>query len=163
MKAAHDMLANLEAQVAIYRRLLNLTQAQVAALRERDVKTVHAVLQEIELAMLDRGKIELQREQLLNVLAKELGVPVGEITVTLLQGIVDEPIAEVLGRCSNELKHLIGDLDLVIARSRGLLEQELQLIDTMVLGVTRKADALTYGRTGNHGDVDRLKILDAQV
>lgn len=163
MRHVHEMLGNLEAQVDVYRRLLNLTQAQVVALRERDVKTVHAVLQEIELGMLDRARIDQQREMLLINLSAQLGVPKEEITVTLLQGLVDAPIADLLAGHSQELRSLIGELDVVVTRSRALLEQELELIDQVVKTTTRRGDALTYARTGTRPDADRLKLLDAQV
>lgn len=164
MSAIPGILANLDEQVRLYRHLLTLSTAQLEALQRHDVRAVHAILQEIELAMLERAKVERRRADLLMAIASELGVPLDEVTATLLSQISDAPVAEAIAAASTELRALIVELDLVVGKNRVLLEHELAIIDHMVKGMTTSAAvAPTYGKTGAQADAPRLKILDAQV
>jgi hypothetical protein len=161
---SHELCMNLEDQVRVWRHLLDLSQAQLAALQVQDVHSVHAILQEIEVAMLDRSRTEIRRGMLLEQAALELGVPATEVTRTVLQEHSDAPIAEALGRAADELRSLVGALDDVVARNRAMLEQELEIIELLVRGATEdRSVKQTYGKTGSQTDRPRLRLLDAQV
>lgn len=163
MSAVAEVLVNLQAQVHMYRRLFDLAQAQVVALRQRDMQAVHALLQEIELAMIDRSQVEQARGAMLDRLSVELGIHVDEINVAVVQQHAEPAIAQGIAACSEELKQLIGDLDVVVGKNKALLEQELELIDHMVRGVTRGPRVPTYGSTGASDPSAHLKLLDMQV
>ena len=164
MSAVAEVLVNLQAQVRTYRRLLDLSQAQVVALRDRDVQAVHAILQEIELTMIDRGVVDQGRTAILGRVATELGLPIEAVNVRVIQEHAgDASLAEGIGACSAELKELIGDLDVVVGKNKALLEQELAMIDHMVRGMTRGPRLPTYGNTGAQDEPARLKLLDMQV
>lgn len=158
-----EMVLNLEDQVRIYRQLLDLSQAQLVALRAQDVHAVHAVLQEIEVTMLERSKVEQRRSALLEAIARELGVPVAEVTASLLSQVADESVGAAIADASRRLGELVAELARVVERNRVILEQELAIIDHMVKGMTAVPAAPTYGQTGAQTEVSRLKILDAKV
>ena len=162
--AVQEIVLNLGDQVRLYHRLLDLAQAQLAALQQQDVRLVHAILQEIEMVMLDRSKVEQRRGVAINTVAAELGIPSDEITASLLQGIADVPLAQALESASAKLRGLVKELDVVVGKNRVLLEHELAVIDHMVKGMTAVPAAnATYGKTGAQHELPRLKILDAQV
>jgi hypothetical protein len=161
---AHELCMNLEEQVRVWRQLLDLSQAQLAALQVQDVHSVHAILQDIEITMLDRSRTEIRRGMLLEQAAIELGVPATQVTRSVLQLHSDAPIGAALGRAADELRSLVVALDDVIARNRALLEQELEIIDVLVRGATEdRSVKQTYGKTGSQTDRPRLRLLDAQV
>jgi hypothetical protein len=163
-EAIARIVTNLDDQVRIYEHLLGLAQRQFEALNRQDVRVVHAVLQDIELAMLERGKVEVRRAEALEAIAGELGIPMQEVTASLLQQVSDAPIAEAIAAASAHLRRLIGDLDAVVGKNRVLLEHELGVIDHLVKGMTtNRVSPPTYGQTGVQADAPRLKILDAQV
>ena len=161
---AHELCMNLEEQVRVWRRLLDLSQAQLAALQAQDVHSVHAILQEVEITMLERSRTEIRRGMLLEQASIELGIPATEVTRAVLEQHSDAPIAAALGRAADELRVLVGELDLVVARNRATLEQELEIIEVLVRGATEdRSVKQTYGKTGNQTDRPRLRLLDAQV
>lgn len=161
---AHELCTNLEDQVRVWRRLLDLSQAQLTALQSQDVHSVHAILQEIEMTMLDRSRTELRRSMLVEQAATELGVPSSEVTRDLVMQRCDAPIATALETASSELRELVTGLDDVVARNTALLEQELAIIEIMVRGATEdRSVRTTYGKSGNQSDAPRLRLLDAQV
>jgi hypothetical protein len=164
MSAVHDVLVNLEDQVRLYRHLLELSSAQLAALRKQDVHSVHAILQEIEIAMLDRGKLEMQRSVVLSLAAAELGIGVEEITAARLEEAAGAPLGGEIARCADELRQIVTQLDEVVARNRAMLEHELGVIDQVVQGMTVDREATpVYGKSGAQREVPRLRLLDAQV
>lgn len=161
---AHELCTNLEEQVRVWRRLLDLSQAQLTALQSQDVHAVHAILQEIEMTMLDRSRTELRRSMLIGQVATELGVPAADVTRELVAARCDAPIAEALATASDELRELVSGLDDVVARNTALLEQELAIIEIMVRGATEdRSVRTTYGKSGNQSEAPRLRLLDAQV
>lgn len=161
--AINEIVVNLDDQVRVYRRLLDLSQAQLVALQAQDVRTVHAILQEIELAMLERSKVDQRRSEVLMHIAQQLGIALEDVTASLLQQRADAPIGEAIANASAELRGLVGDLDGVVARNRALLEHELAIIDHMVHGMTTVPDKPTYAADGGQREAARLKLLDAQV
>lgn len=160
----HDLCVNLEDQVRAYTRLLELSQSQMQALLVKDVQSVHAILQEVEVAMLDRGRTEIHRGRLMEMIAAELGVSPLEVDRQLLMQVSTAPVAASLEHAAEALKHLVGELDRVVAKNRALLEHELAVIDTLVQGMTTDRSARpTYKAAGVQGDAPRIRLLDAQV
>lgn len=161
---AHELCVNLEAQVRVWRRLLELSQAQAQALRAQDVHAVHAILQEIEITMLDRSRTEIKRSALVDQAAAELGMPAQEITRDVIAMRCDAPLAQALQAAALELKQLVIELNEVVRRNSAMLEQELSIIDVMVRGATEDRTArTTYGKSGTRSEAPRLRLLDAQV
>ena len=164
MSAVHDVLVNLEDQVRIYRHLLELSSAQLTALRKQEVHTVHALLQEIEIGMLDRARLDARRADVIAAAAAELGVGIEDVSVTRLEEAAGTVLGPEIARCANELRDIVEQLNEVVARNRALLEHELGVIDQMVQGMTVDRTATpVYGNSGAQRDVPRLRLLDAQV
>lgn len=161
---AQELSLNLDEQARVWRRLLDLSQAQLAALQGQDVHAVHAILQEIEVTMLERSRTEVRRSVLLQQAAAALGVDVDEVTREALAEHCDPVLEQALARAAEELHVLVADLDDVVARNRAMLEQELAIIEVLVQGVTVDHTArTTYGKSGSQQDAPRLRLLDAQV
>lgn len=161
---AHELCTNLEEQVRAWRLLLDLSQAQLQALQVQDVHAVHAILQEVEIAMLERSRAELRRGLLIEQAAAELGIPIVEVTRDRIAEHCDAPIATAIERSADELRVLVVQLDGVVMRNRALLEQELEIIQVLVRGATKDHSASkTYGKTGSQSEAPRLRLLDAQV
>lgn len=161
---AHEVLSNLTDQVRLYRHLLNLSEAQLAAVRTQDVHSVHAILQEIEMSMLDRARLEMLRADLIRRIAAELGIEIEQVTAARLRQITDASISSQIERAAEELRQVITELDRVVACNRSHLEHELAVVDQMVKGMTVDRTATpTYLRTGAEAQQGRLKLLDAQV
>jgi hypothetical protein len=161
---AHELCLNLGEQARVWRRLLDLSQAQLAALQQQDVHAVHALLQELEVAMLDRSRTEVRRAMLLEQAGSKLGMPAADVTRDHIVAHCDEPLALELTRAADELRVLVVELDAVVARNAAMLEQELAIIDVLVRGATVDTSArMTYGKLGVQDEAPRLRLLDAQV
>lgn len=161
---AIELSANLDEQVRVWRRLLELSTAQLEALSRQDVHSVHAILQDVELTMLDRARTEMRRGMLIEQAASELGIASSEVTRELVIAGCDTPLADAITRTAEELKVLVVALDSVVDRNRMMLEQELAILEVLVRGATEDTSATpTYGKTGANHEAPRLRLLDAQV
>ena len=161
---AHELCLNMQEQARVWQRLLELSQVQMQALQIQDVHTVHAVLQEVEIAMLDRSRTEVRRGVLLNQAAAMLQVPVADITRDVIVRYCDAPLAAALVEAAEELRMLVVELDAIVGRNTAMLEQELSIIEVLVRGATVDTTArTTYGKHGMQQEAPRLRLLDAQV
>jgi hypothetical protein len=161
---AHELCLNVEEQTRVWRRLLDLSLAQLQALQQQDVHSVHAILQELEIAMLERSRTEVRRGVLLSQAATTLELPLDAVTRDVIAQHCDAPLGEALARAAEELRVLVVELDAVVARNAAMLEQELQIIEVLVRGATLDTSArTTYGKHGTQQEAPRLRLLDAQV
>ena len=161
---AHELTRNVQEQVSVWQRLLTLSQAQRRALEAQDVHGVHALLQEIEVAMLDRSRTEVRRSVLIAQSAGLLGIPVENITRDAIVACCEPALGEQLVVAAEELRVLIVELDAVVGRNAALLEQELAIIEVLVQGATVDVSIrTTYGKHGMQQEAPRLRLLDAQV
>jgi len=161
---ARDLCTNIAEQTRVWHRLLELSQAQLEALQAQDVHAVHAILQELEVAMLERGRTEIRRSMLLDQAALILGMPVVEVTRDAIAAACDAPLGAALEAAAEELRSLVVELDAVVARNTAMLEQELSIIEVLVRGATVDSTArTTYGKHGTQQEAPRLRLLDAQV
>ena len=161
---ASELALNVGEQARVWHRLLELSMVQHEALRVQDVHTVHAVLQEIEITMLERSRTEVRRGVLLAQAAAVLGVPLESITRDVISAHCDPATAERLRVAAEELRSLIVELDAIVHRNTTLLEQELSIIEVMVKGATvDTTQRATYGKQGTQTEAPRLRLLDAQV
>jgi hypothetical protein len=161
---AHELTRNVLEQVSVWQRLLTLSNAQRRALDEQDVHAVHALLQEIEVAMLDRSRTEVRRGMLIAQSAGLLGIPVENVTRDAIVACCDQAQGEQLVAAAEELRALIVELDAVVGRNAAMLEQELAIIEVLVQGATVDVTArATYGKHGMQQEAPRLRLLDAQV
>lgn len=161
---AKDVHANIVLQIHIWQRLLNLSEVQAQALKNQDVHSVHAVLQEIELTLLERSKAEHQRLVLIEYVALELGMEIAQVTREIITAYCDDTLAKEIIDAAETLKSLIQELRFSVERNTSLLKQELEIIDVLVRGATEdRTTVSTYVKTGTRSEVPRLCILDAQV
>lgn len=161
---AHELALNVDEQVRVWRRLLELSVAQMQALQVQDVHSVHALLQELEITMLERSRTEVRRGVLVQQAAAVLGVPAEDVTRELVAVNCDAATAERMAVAAEELRSLVVELDAIVHRNSALLEQELSIIEVMVQGATTDTTAsATYGKQGVQTEAPRLRLLDAQV
>lgn len=161
---ARELVVNVQDQARVWQRLLELSQAQRRALEAQDVHAVHALLQEVEVVMLERSRAEVRRGMLLNQAAAMLGVTMEELTRDMIAGCCEPELARSLVTAAEELRALVVELDAVVGRNKVLLEQELQIIEVLVQGATVDTSIrATYGKHGSQQEAPRLRLLDAQV
>jgi hypothetical protein len=163
-QTAGELTMTLIDQTRVWARLTDLAEAQLEALQRQDVHSVHAILQEIEVTMLERSRSEVRRGVLVAQVASVLGIAVDEVTRDVICTHCSPEIAGALIAASDTLRGLVTTLDGAVARNTAMLEQELAIIEVLVRGATTDVAApVTYGKYGQQSQAPRLRLLDAQV
>ena len=163
---ARDML---RAQAGVHQRMLELTAQQLQAVRARDPRAVAESLHGLEAAMMERGRVEAQRAQLIDRAARELGVPADEVTAELIGATAPGPVQEELRQAAEQLRDVVGRLQRVVDAQRTLLTHEMETFEALLrqmVAHTSTAAGPTYGKDGATGAGDgspRMKLLDLQV
>jgi hypothetical protein len=156
------LLDHLQRQLESSRRLLGIVLSQSAAIRRRDVETVLASLGEVQAEMNYRGRLEIEREQLLRSAAASRGVAPETIDLeAMLVGVPEEEANEARVR-SAELIGLVTETGRVHEQNRLLLRQELTFLDHLmrVLSGTPQAG---YSPTGWAPVQTGMTVVDARA
>jgi len=130
------LIAHLDDQLASTRALLQLVLTQTAAIRDRDVDTVLAVIGEIQGEMERRAGLERIRAELLGRAGQHLGVPAHVVTLDAICTLIAPPEAAAARERSAELRGLLGEVGRQHQANRILMRQELAFLEhlTRLLG-----------------------------
>jgi hypothetical protein len=126
------LLAHLDGQISSSQRLLKVLLAQTDAIRRQDVESVLARLSDIQTELLERERLERDRDTLLRDYSARLGLHADELT---LEDILEQlPAAEASAARdrSAELKGLVGEVQRVHEQNRLLIRQELSFLDHLM-------------------------------
>lgn len=156
------LLDHLQRQLEASRRLLAIVLSQSAAIRRRDVETVLATLSDVQAEMNYRGRLEIEREQLLRSAAATHGV--APETITLEAMLVDVPEAEATEARvrSAELIGLVTETGRIHEQNRMLLRQELTFLDHLMRVISGTPQA-GYSPTGWASSPSSMNIVDARA
>lgn len=126
------LLEHLDGQLASAQRMLKILLAQTDAIRRQDVESVLARLSEIQGELVERERLERDRDALLREAAGGLGLSVDELTLEdLLVHLAPADAAAARAR-SAELKGLLGEVQRVHEQNRLLIRQELSFLDHLM-------------------------------
>jgi hypothetical protein len=131
-----DLLAHLDRQIISAQRLLGFVLAQGVAIREREVDTVLARLNDIQIEMGKRGRLEKERADLLASAGAMLGTPAGSLTMEHLCAVLSPSGAQAATYQSGVLRALLGEIAREHGINRALMRQELAFLShlTRLLG-----------------------------
>jgi hypothetical protein len=128
--------SHLDDQLASTSRLLQLVMTQAAAIRDRDVDTVLAVITEIQGEMDRRGALERIRAELLARAGAGLGVPGHVVTLDAICSLISPADATAARERSAELRGMLAEVARQHQANRILMRQELAFLEhlTRLLG-----------------------------
>jgi flagellar biosynthesis/type III secretory pathway chaperone len=152
-----EVLVHLDQQLVAARRLLHVVLEQGVAIRRRDVRGVVELTTELQAELQRRHQLETERAGLLQRAATRLGVNAGEVTLALLESLMDPESAEKLRALSSELRGLLEVVQREHYCNRALMSQELAFLDHLL----RLAGV--GGETGYGAGGDRVATSAAQA
>jgi hypothetical protein len=127
-----QLLLHLDGQIASSQRLLKVLLAQTDAIRRQDVESVLARLSDIQGELVERERLERDRDGLLRDAATRLGLRADELTLDDMLAHMPPAEAAVAREKSAELKGLLGEVGRVHDQNRVLIRQELSFLDHLM-------------------------------
>jgi hypothetical protein len=156
------LIEHLDRQLESARRLLKIVLAQGESIRRQDVEGVLARLADVQMEMAQRGRIELERDDLLRSEATRIGA--SPETLDLEAMLAGRPAAEgIHARAkSAELKGLLSEIGNVHDQNRVLLRQELTFLDHLLRVVSGSPQG-GYSRAGWSTTPSLVSAVDARA
>jgi hypothetical protein len=123
------LIGHLDAQLVSARRLLEAVLRQGQAIRAQDVESVIARVAEIQGEMERRGRLEADRNRLLEQAGAALGLPAHAVTLEALTSLLSPADGTAAWERSAELRGLLGEIAREHGINRALMRQELAFLD----------------------------------
>jgi len=127
-----DVVAHLNTQMASARRMLAIVLEQATAIRQRSVPNIVRLAGALQAEIHRREAIELERTQLMERAGGKLGIPAGDVSITLLTTVMDEQNAEVVRSRTAELRGMLSEIQREHETNRALMQQELSFLDHLL-------------------------------
>ena len=165
------LIGHLDAQLVSARRLLEAVLRQGQAIRAQDVESVIARVAEIQGEMERRGRLEADRNRLLEQAGAALGLPAHAVTLEALTSLLSPADGTAAWERSAELRGLLGEIAREHGINRALMRQELAFLDhlTRLMGAAPEtgyrppAEAGAPMTTTNAPQASTLRTLDLKA
>lgn len=161
-----DVLAHLDTQLESARRLLAIVLEQGVAIRGRDIQNVVRLAAALQCEMHRREVLEADRMRLLQRAGTRLAIGPGDVSLSLLAGLMDEYSAGVARGRSAELRGLLAEIQREHHVNRALMQQELAFLDHLL---RLAGGAGGYDAGGDHapasprGGSARRRVFDLEA
>lgn len=126
------LLDHMRRQLESSRRLLEIVLLQNGAIRRQDIETVLASLADVQAEMAHRGRLEVEREQILVSAGTALGIAPDSVDLDAILRDVPAGEAAQARALSAELLGLLTEIGRVHEQNRILLRQELTFLDHLM-------------------------------
>jgi flagellar biosynthesis/type III secretory pathway chaperone len=148
--ALEHLIGLLQRETGLYRSMqVVIDQEKEAAVRS-DINALNELGMEKEKILAELQKEEGQRRELLAVVGEKQGIAVGDLTLTGISQLVDEPLAGRLRVISKDFLAVLGGLQAANRRNKQIFEHSVALFRG---SFNLLNDLLTpntvYYRTGN--------------
>jgi hypothetical protein len=160
-QALHDLIATLREQAGRLETLLELTEAQTAAIAARDIERIGRLTATIEREVVDGRTVEEHRAGFAAELAAALGRTDGDVTVSGLADCLRPAEGRALRMAADAVVRSVERLGRQSSANRTLLEHELAVID-QVMRIAHRGERMTYSGAGGY-DRETVAILDAKA
>jgi hypothetical protein len=126
------LLEHLDGQIRSTRRLLQVLLAQTESIRRQDVEGVLARLSDVQTELIERERLERDRDQLLHDAGVRLNMQPDELTLEDILATFPGEMAAPARAKSAELKGLLSEVEHVHSQNRLLIRQELSFLDHLM-------------------------------
>ncbi len=163
---AGDVLAHLDAQLVAAQRLLSVVLEQGAAIRRRDVQNVVRLAGMLQVEMQRRQMLEDERMRLLNRAGSKLSLAGEQVTLTMLEALMDSSSAAETRQRTAELRGMLAEIQREHTVNRALMTQELAFLDHLL---RLAGGAGGYDAAGDHatpgagGSARRRRVFDLEA
>jgi hypothetical protein len=156
------LLEHLDAQIESTRRMLRILLAQTDAIRRQDVEGGLARLGDVQGELIQRERLERERDEILRRAATGLGLEPEQVELDDLLLLSPAHEAAAARERSALLKGLLSELAAVHGRNRVLIRQELAFLDHLMRAVSNTPQA-GYSAAGRAVAGAGHQTLDARA
>ena len=154
----------LNKETALYEGILKLSKNKTDVIVEGKVTELEGLTKFEQSTILQLGKLEEEREKLVDKLAEQLKVKVSDINLTSLEKLVPKEQAEKLKICHEKLPKVINNLSEANTLNAKLIRSSLDYIDFSVNVLTNaEATGNNYENSGQSSDSKKRNFFDMKL
>ena len=154
----------LNKETALYEGILKLSKNKTDVIVEGKVTELEGLTKFEQSTILQLGKLEEEREKLVDKLAEQLKVKVSDINLTSLEKLVPKEQAEKLKICHEKLPKVINSLSEANTLNAKLIRSSLDYIDFSVNVLTNaEATGNNYVNSGQSSDSKKRNFFDMKL
>jgi flagellar biosynthesis/type III secretory pathway chaperone len=160
----NELINILNKEAAVYEGVLKLSRSKTDTIIAGRVAELEGVTRLEQSMILQMGKLEEQREELVDRLSVRLKVPAEDITVSSLEKLLEEEQAEKLKACRKTLGRVLKELSDMNELNSKLIRSSLDYIDFSInlLAGTQLAGNM-YGNAGQASDSKKRNFFDVKL
>ncbi len=154
----------LHKETDIFKGILKLSKNKTDTIVEGKVSELESITRLEQSMILQLGKLEEEREELVDKLAVQLNVEASDLTLTGLEKLLPKEEAEQLRDCRKMLPELLHEVDETNVLNSKLIRNSLDYIDFSVNILTNAGTTgSTYGNSGRSSDSKKRNFLDMRL
>ena len=154
----------LNKETAMYEGILKLSKNKTDVIVKGKVTELEGITKLEQSMILQLGKLEEDREKLVDTIAAELKMKASNVTLAGLEKLFPKEQAEKLRACHNKLPTLVKDLGEANVLNSKLIRNSLDYIDFSINIMTNVgATGNNYGYSGQSNDSKKRNFFDMKL
>lgn len=154
----------LKKETDLYEDILKLSKNKTDLIVEGKISELESITSLEQSMILKLGKLEEEREKLVEQIALQLHVKASDITITNLEERFSGEQAEELNGCRNTLAKLVNELNTANELNSKLIRNSLDYIDFSINLLTNAGSTgNNYGNSGQSNDLKKRNFFDVKL
>lgn len=158
------LISVLDKETAMYEGILKLSKNKTDVIVKGKVTELESITRLEQSMILQLGKLEEEREKLVDTIAAELKMKASDVTLAGLEKLFPKVQADKLKACHNKLPTLVKDLGEANVLNSKLIKNSLDYIDFSINILTGTgATDNNYGYSGQSSDSKKRNFFDMKL
>jgi len=154
----------LDKEASIYEAILKLSREKTDIIVNGKVNELEGITKVEQSMILQLGKLENERERIVEEIAAQLGIPAEEVTVSRLEKMLPKDQSAELKDCQQKMTDIINDLRHTNDVNSKLIKNSLDYIDFSVNILTNAGSSGDiYGKSGQSNDSKQRNFFDVKL
>lgn len=158
------LISVLNKETAMYEGILKLSKNKTDVIVKGKVTELESITSLEQKMILQLGKLEEERERLVDAIAAELKMKASDVTLAGLEKLLPKEQVGKLKACNNKLPALVKDLGEANVLNSKLIKNSLDYIDFSINILTSVGETgNNYGYSGQSSDSKKRNFFDMKL
>jgi hypothetical protein len=154
----------LNKETALYEEILKLSKNKTDVIIQGKINELESITRLEQMLILQIGKLEEEREKLVDAIAAQIGMKPSEVTLSGLEKLFPKERAEKLKTCHSRLPGVVRELGEANGLNSKLIKNSLDYIDFSINILTSVgATGNNYGYSGESSDSKKRNFFDMKL
>lgn len=153
----------LDKETSVYEGILKLSRQKTDVIIAGKVSELEGITRAEQSVIVTLGKLEEEREKLVEQVASQLNVKASDVTLSNLMELLPQEQAAKLKKCHNALPKVFHDIRDTNGVNSKLIRNSLDYIDFSINVLTSTGSTGNYGNSGQSDDPKKKHFFDLKL